>query len=73
MKYVLTLFIIISFQLYPYELRLHFSGANIYNNTLYANVYIGNDMNFYSNIKKYLDNGIITVFNFRVNLFKNNS
>ena len=72
MKYVLTLFIIISFQLYPYELRLYFARANIYNNTLYANVYIGNDMVFYNNIKRYLDNGIITTFNFRVNLFKEN-
>ncbi|TXJ40741.1 DUF4390 domain-containing protein [Brachyspira pilosicoli] len=72
MKYLLILFVIISFQLYPYELRLHFARANIYDNTLYANVYIGNDMNFYSNIKRYLDNGIITIFNFRVNLFKEN-
>ena len=72
MKYILATLIIISSSLYSYELRLHFQRSYIYNNILYADVYMGQNTPVYESIQKYIDNGIIVFLNFRIDLVKNN-
>ncbi|WP_028330443.1 DUF4390 domain-containing protein [Brachyspira alvinipulli] len=72
MKHILIIFIIISSSLYSYELRLHFLRGYIYDDILYADVYTELNNSLYENIEKYIDNGIIVFFNFRVDLVKKN-
>ena len=72
MKLVFIIFIIISSSLYSYELRLHFLILYIYNDILYADVYMGKNDLVYENIERYIDNGIIVFFNFRIDLVKKN-
>lgn len=72
MKHILIIFIATAASLYSYELRLHFLKGYIYDNILYADVYIGQNNSVYENIERYIDNGIIVFFNFRIDLVKKN-
>lgn len=66
------IFLISSVYLYSYELRLHFSRSYVDNNILYADAYVGINMEVDENLKRYIENGIIVFLNFRVDFIKKN-
>lgn len=69
---LIIIFLISSVYLYSYELRLHFSRSYVDNNILYADAYVGINMEVDENIKRYIENGIIVFLNFRVDFIKKN-
>lgn len=69
---LIIIFLISSVYLYSYELRLHFSRSYVDNNILYADTYVGINMEVDENIKRYIENGIIVFLNFRVDFIKKN-
>ncbi len=69
---LIIIFLISSVYLYSYELRLHFSRSYVDNNILYADAYVGINMEVDENLKRYIENGIIVFLNFRVDFIKKN-
>ena len=69
---LIIIFLISSIYLYSYELRLHFSRSYIDNNILYADAYVGINMEVDENLKRYVESGIIIFLNFRVDFVKKN-
>ncbi len=69
---LIIIFLISSVYLYSYELRLHFSRSYVDDNVLYADVYVGINMEVDENLKRYVENGIIVFLNFRMDFIKKN-
>lgn len=56
--------------LHGYELRLHLDKVYTADDEIFADVYVNSGLN--SVIKRYADNGIVLVFNYRIDLVKKN-
>lgn len=67
--FIILFISIICLPSYSYELRLHFSRSYVVNDTLFADVYIGDSL-LNDVIKRYVENGVVLFLNYRVDLLK---